>query len=154
MLLPSLCSKYLCCCLPCVLSIYVAAFPVFYVSMLLPSLCSMYLCCCLPCVLCIYVAAFPVCIYVAAFPVFYVSMLLPSLCSMYLCCCLPCVLCRYAYSVEFASVLFSAYCHDSSVTSLCWRADILATGSWDSTVKVWCWIVLVPPRPIPYINLW
>lgn len=44
----------------------------------------------------------------------------------------------HVYSVDFASVVCSSYCHDSSVTALCWKADTLATGSWDSTVKIWC----------------
>lgn len=42
----------------------------------------------------------------------------------------------YTYSVECAAAIHSTYCHHSSVTSLCWRANTLATGSWDSTVKV------------------
>lgn len=41
----------------------------------------------------------------------------------------------YTYSVEFAAVVGSTYCHDSSVTCLCWRQSVLVTGSWDSTVK-------------------
>ncbi|XP_064393489.1 protein FAN-like [Halichondria panicea] len=43
----------------------------------------------------------------------------------------------YVYSVEYASVVCSAYCHDSSITSLVWKNNLLVTGSWDSTVKVW-----------------
>ena len=42
----------------------------------------------------------------------------------------------YTYSVDFASTVDSTYCHDSSVTSLCWKGNTLATASWDSTVKV------------------
>ena len=42
----------------------------------------------------------------------------------------------YTYSVEFASAVNSTYCHHSSVTSLCWKGNTLATASWDSTVKV------------------
>ena len=44
--------------------------------------------------------------------------------------------CSYTYSIEYASVVSSEYCHHSSVTSLCWRHGTMATGSWDSTVKV------------------
>ena len=44
--------------------------------------------------------------------------------------------CSYTYSVEFASIVSSTYCHDSSVTCIAWKENILATGSWDSTVKV------------------
>jgi factor associated with neutral sphingomyelinase activation len=43
----------------------------------------------------------------------------------------------YLYSVEFAAVINSCYSHDSSVTCLCWKHDKVATGSWDSTVKIW-----------------
>lgn len=42
----------------------------------------------------------------------------------------------YTYSTEYAAVVNSEYCHDSSVTSLSWRHGTMATGSWDSTVKV------------------
>ena len=38
--------------------------------------------------------------------------------------------------MEFASVVNSTYSHDSSVTCLSWRDNVLVTGSWDSTVKV------------------
>ena len=50
----------------------------------------------------------------------------PSACSVH----------SYMYSVEFASVVSSTYSHDSSVTCLSWRDNILVSGSWDSTVKV------------------
>lgn len=42
----------------------------------------------------------------------------------------------YTYSTEYAAVVNSEYCHDSSVTCLSWRHGTMATGSWDSTVKV------------------
>ena len=44
---------------------------------------------------------------------------------------------RYTYSTEYAAVVNSEYCHHSSVTSLSWRHGTMATGSWDSTVKVY-----------------
>jgi factor associated with neutral sphingomyelinase activation len=43
----------------------------------------------------------------------------------------------YTYSTEYAAVVNSEYCHHSSVTSLSWRHGTMATGSWDSTVKIW-----------------
>ena len=42
----------------------------------------------------------------------------------------------YFYSVEYANVLHSMRAHDSSVTCLSWSSNILATGSWDTSVKV------------------
>ena len=42
----------------------------------------------------------------------------------------------YFYSVEYANVVHSMRAHDSSVTCLSWSSNILATGSWDTSVKV------------------
>lgn len=42
----------------------------------------------------------------------------------------------YVYSVDFGTVVNTNYAHDNSVTCVCWRKSILATGSLDCTVKV------------------
>jgi len=43
----------------------------------------------------------------------------------------------YVYSVEYSRVLDTLYAHDDAVSSMCVDKDLLVTGSWDSTVKVW-----------------
>ncbi|KAI6657447.1 Protein FAN [Oopsacas minuta] len=43
----------------------------------------------------------------------------------------------YFYSVEYADVLHCMPAHDSSVTCLAWSSNILVTGSWDTSVKIW-----------------
>ncbi len=44
---------------------------------------------------------------------------------------------RYLYSVGFGSVIDTVSAHDDAVSCLCLRRDILISGSWDATVKVW-----------------
>ena len=43
---------------------------------------------------------------------------------------------RYTYSVDFGTVVNTNYAHDNSVTCVCWKRNLLATGSLDCTVKV------------------
>lgn len=43
----------------------------------------------------------------------------------------------YTYSVDFGTVVNTNYAHDNSVTCVCWKGNILATGSMDCTVKIW-----------------
>ena len=42
------------------------------------------------------------------------------------------------------------YAHDNSVTCVCWKGNILATGSMDCTVKVNTYVVIV--QYIPYFT--
>ena len=48
---------------------------------------------------------------------------------------------RYTYSVDFGTVVNTNYAHDNSVTCVCWKRSILATGSLDCTVKVHTYIL-------------
>jgi factor associated with neutral sphingomyelinase activation len=43
----------------------------------------------------------------------------------------------YVYSVESGRVTDSIYAHDDAVSCISLKGDVLASGSWDSTVKVW-----------------
>jgi len=43
----------------------------------------------------------------------------------------------YVYSVEYGRALSEKCVHDDAVSSMCWKDNVLATASWDSTVKVW-----------------
>jgi factor associated with neutral sphingomyelinase activation len=43
----------------------------------------------------------------------------------------------YIYSVDYGRILDSLCAHDDAVSTIRLQQDVLATGSWDSTVKVW-----------------
>uniref|UniRef100_A0A6B2KXN1 BEACH domain-containing protein n=1 Tax=Arcella intermedia TaxID=1963864 RepID=A0A6B2KXN1_9EUKA len=43
----------------------------------------------------------------------------------------------YTYSTEYNRVVDTTYAHDDAVSSMINDDDLLVTGSWDSTVKVW-----------------
>eukprot|EP01119_Soliformovum_irregulare_P011407 TRINITY_DN2849_c1_g1_i1.p1 TRINITY_DN2849_c1_g1~~TRINITY_DN2849_c1_g1_i1.p1 ORF type:complete len:891 (-),score=264.62 TRINITY_DN2849_c1_g1_i1:87-2759(-) len=43
----------------------------------------------------------------------------------------------YAYSIESGRTIETVAAHDDSVSCLCLKNDLLASGSWDSTVKTW-----------------
>lgn len=43
----------------------------------------------------------------------------------------------YMYAVDYSRVVDTLYAHDDAVSSLCSHDDMLFTGSWDTTVKVW-----------------
>ncbi|XP_065915844.1 protein FAN-like isoform X2 [Dysidea avara] len=43
----------------------------------------------------------------------------------------------YAYSVDYGTIVNTNYAHDNSVTCICWKKNILVTGSLDCTVKIW-----------------
>lgn len=42
----------------------------------------------------------------------------------------------HIYSIDRSRLIDTIYCHDDAVSSLCVVDDVLATGSWDTTVKV------------------
>jgi factor associated with neutral sphingomyelinase activation len=43
----------------------------------------------------------------------------------------------YTYSIEYGSVLETVSAHDDAVSCLFLQGNILASGSWDATVKLW-----------------
>jgi factor associated with neutral sphingomyelinase activation len=43
----------------------------------------------------------------------------------------------YTYSVDYGSVLDTIGGHDDAVSCLCLRGTVLASGSWDATVRLW-----------------
>ncbi|XP_032826941.2 protein FAN isoform X2 [Petromyzon marinus] len=43
----------------------------------------------------------------------------------------------YFYSIAFGRRHDTLMGHDDAVSRVCWRADVLYTASWDSTVKMW-----------------
>lgn len=43
----------------------------------------------------------------------------------------------YVYSVEYGRAISEKCIHDDAVSAMCWKNNVLATASWDSTVKIW-----------------
>jgi len=58
----------------------------------------------------------------------------------------------YAYSVDYGTVVNTNYAHDNSVTCICWKMNILATGSLDCTVKVCVYLLTEYCHTVTYIN--
>jgi len=44
---------------------------------------------------------------------------------------------RYLYSIDYGKVLDTLYAHDDAVSCIRLASDLLISGSWDSTVKIW-----------------
>jgi WD40 repeat protein len=60
---------------------------------------------------------------------------------------------RYVYSVESGRVTDSIYAHDDAVSCISLKGDVLASGSWDSTVKVKLFQTAVETFGSPMIKL-
>jgi factor associated with neutral sphingomyelinase activation len=43
----------------------------------------------------------------------------------------------YLYSVEFGRITDAVHAHDDAVGCLCRRGDMMLTGGWDATIKLW-----------------
>lgn len=50
---------------------------------------------------------------------------------------MPLLFGSYVYSVDYGRVVDSALAHDDAISCMDLRDDILVSGSWDSTLKVW-----------------
>lgn len=47
------------------------------------------------------------------------------------------MLCSCSYQVEFGRGLELLQAHEDAVTCLAWRPGLLASGSWDCSVRLW-----------------
>jgi factor associated with neutral sphingomyelinase activation len=43
----------------------------------------------------------------------------------------------YIYSINYGRIIDTIEAHDDAVSCLCFKQDILISGSWDATVKIW-----------------
>jgi factor associated with neutral sphingomyelinase activation len=43
----------------------------------------------------------------------------------------------YLYSIDYGRIMDTLYAHDDAVSCIQLKNDTLATGSWDSTLKIW-----------------
>ncbi|XP_033115395.1 protein FAN-like [Anneissia japonica] len=54
----------------------------------------------------------------------------------------------YLYSMEYGRVVSQLTLHDDAVSAMCWQDNMLFTGSWDSTIKVWAYDPEADPKKL------